>query len=87
MCVYTCLGSDHLVCFTPGFPFPKSFRDGCSLGTFSRFDLFLQPILRGKAEANTDSANRSRSQMEGPDSFTVVSFWVVPDFNGDDILP
>ena len=51
VCVYTCLRSDHLVCFSPGFPFSKSFRDGCSLGTFSRFDLFLQPILRGKAEA------------------------------------
>lgn len=60
-----CLGSDHLVCFSPGFPFAKSSRDGCSLGTFSRFDLFLQPILHGKAEAQTDSANRSRLETEG----------------------
>lgn len=60
-----CLGSDHLVCFSPGFPFAKSSRDGCSLGTFSRFDLFLQPISHGKAEAETDSANRSRSETEG----------------------
>lgn len=63
LCVWPPVGPGRLVWFTPGFPFPESFQGGWVLGTFSRFDSFLQPILRDEAAASGRSASRSRWQM------------------------
>lgn len=63
LCVWPPVGPGRLVWFTPGFPFPESFQGGWVLGTFSRFDSFLQPILRDEAAASGRSASRSHWQM------------------------
>ncbi|RMC08649.1 hypothetical protein DUI87_14897 [Hirundo rustica rustica] len=48
----------------------------------------FHPILRGKAEAETDSANRSRSETERA-GFTLsrIPLWVISGFSGDHIVP
>lgn len=85
--IYTCLGSDHLVCLSTRLAVVKYFQNGCSLGIFSRFDVFLQPILCGTAEAKQTRRTGAARRWRHRDLLSVISFWVTPDLNGDDILP